>query len=61
MSHGNIAKTKFTIYWNINLKSTLKTLSSSEHVKPGRKTKYIATYRCSIFILQGHDEHFKEL
>ena len=60
MSHGNIAKTKFTIYWNINLKSTLKTLSSSTSNRE-EKQKYIATYRCSIFILQGHDEHFKEL
>ena len=61
MSHGRIAKTKSMIYWETNLKWTLKTLSPNEHIEPGRNKEYIAAYSCSIFILQRQDEHFKEL
>ena len=39
MSHGKIAKTKSMIYWKTNLKWTLKTLSSKEYIKLGRKTR----------------------
>ena len=39
MSDGRIAKTKSMIYWETNLKWTLKKLSSNEHIEPGRKTR----------------------
>ena len=39
MSHRRTAKTKSMIYWKTNLKWTLKTLSSNEHIEPGRKTR----------------------
>ena len=36
-------------------------LSSNEHINPGKNQEYIAAYSCSIFILQGQDEYFKNL
>ena len=39
MNHGRIAKVKLMIHWKKNLKLTLKTLSSSQHIKSGRKTR----------------------
>lgn len=38
-SHERIAKAKLTIHWKKNLKLTLKTLSLSQHIKAGRKTR----------------------
>ena len=38
MSHRNIDKTKYMIYWEKNLKWTLKKLSWNEHIETGRKT-----------------------
>ena len=39
MSHGKIAKTKYIIYCERNLKCTLKMLSSNEHIELGIKAR----------------------
>ena len=60
MSHGSIAKTKSMIYWKKNnLKWTLKTLSSKEHIEPEKKQEQIAAYSCSLFTVQGQDHILK--
>ena len=61
MSHERIAKTKFMIYWKTILIGHCKQCHRTSLSNSEEKQEWIAAYSCSIFILEGQNEYFKEL